>query len=91
MWDLSQNRRQKVIAVGGFTFAQRDLTFWKFDKISTDYSVLYVNLEGLSEPTNAPRGDGTVLNFPFSVIIEKRTKCYNHRIKYDWTEHSKQS
>jgi len=29
---------------------------------------------------NAPRGDGSVLNIPYAVI-EKRIKCYNHRIK----------
>jgi len=27
------------------------------------------------------RGDGSVLNFPYAVIVEKRTKCCNHRIK----------
>jgi len=74
MWYLSQNRRQKVFTIGGFAFAQRDLTFWTFDKISTDYSVSYFNLEGLSEPTNAPRGDGSVLNFPHAVIIWKTYK-----------------
>jgi len=81
MWYLNQNRRQKVFTLGGFTFAQQDLTFWKFDKITTDYSVSYFNLEGLSEPANALRGDGTSLNFPNAVIIKKRTKCHNHRIK----------
>jgi len=81
MWDLNQNRRQKVFTIGGFTFAQRVLTFWKFDKIFTDYSVSYLNLQGLSEPTNAPHGDGSVLNFPHAVIIEKRTKWHNHRTK----------
>ena len=70
MWDLNQNRRQKVFTIGGFTFAQRDLTIWKFDEISTDYSVTYFNLEVLSEPSNAPRGDGSVLNFSYAVIIE---------------------
>ena len=81
MWGLNQNRRQKAFTIGGFTFAQWDLTFWTFDKISTDYSVSYFNLMGLSEPAKAPRGHGSVLNFPHAVIIEKRTKCYNHRIK----------
>jgi len=52
-----------------------------FDKISTDYSASYFNLKGLRKPSTAPRGDGSVLNFPYAVIIEKRTKCYNHRIK----------
>jgi len=81
MWDLNQNRHQKIFTIGGFTFAQRDLTFWKFDKISTYYSVSYFNLEGLSKPTNAPHGNGCVLNFPYAVIMPKRTKCYNHQIK----------
>ena len=83
MWDLNQNRPRKVFTNKGlhFTFAKRDLTFCKFDKSSTDYTASCFNLEGLSEPTNAPRGDGSVLNFPDAVIIEKRTKCYNHRIK----------
>ena len=31
----------------GFTFAHGDLTFWKFDKISTDYSVSHFTLEGI--------------------------------------------
>jgi len=68
MWDLNQKRRQKVFTIGCFTFAQRVLTVWKFDKIFTDYSVSYLNLEGLSEPTNAPHGYGSV-NFPHAVII----------------------
>jgi len=33
------------------------MTFSKFEKISTDYSVSYFNVEGLSEPANAPRGN----------------------------------
>jgi len=37
-------------------------------------------LEGIGEPTNAHRGDGSVLNFPYAVIIEKLTKCHNHWI-----------
>jgi len=45
MWDLNQNRCQKVVIIGGFTFGHGDLTFWKLDKISTDYSVSYFNLE----------------------------------------------
>ena len=81
MWDLNQNRRQKVFTIRDFAFAQRKLTFWKLDKISTDYSVSYFNLEGLSEPTTAPRGDGNVLIVPYAANIEKRTKRYNHRIK----------
>jgi len=36
-------------------------------------------LKGL-EPTNAPRGDGIGLNFPYIVIIEILTKTYNHSI-----------
>jgi len=81
MWYLHQNSRQKVFTIGGFTSAQWDLTFWKFDKKSTDYSVSYFNLEGLGEAAYAPRGNGSVFNFPYAIIIEKRTKCHNHRIK----------
>jgi len=33
------------------------------------------------DPTNAPHGNGIGLNFPYAVIIERRTKSYNHRIK----------
>jgi len=44
MWDLNQNRRQNVFTLGG---VHRDLTFWKFEKISTDYNVSYFNLEGM--------------------------------------------
>ena len=48
MWDLNQNRRQKVFTIAGFTFAYAGhLTFWKCYKISTDYSVSYFNLEGM--------------------------------------------
>jgi len=73
MWAFNQNRRQKVFTIGGFTFPQQDLKFWKFDKISTDYSVSYFNLEELREPTNAD-------NFPYADIIEIHSKSYNHRI-----------
>jgi len=59
---------QKVFTIGGFTFAQQNLTFCKFDKISTDYNLSCCNLEGLSESTNVPRGDKSVLNFPYAVI-----------------------
>ena len=47
MWDLNQNCRQKVFTLGGCTFAHGDLTFSKFDKISTDYRISYFNLEGM--------------------------------------------
>jgi len=77
MWDLNQNRRQNVFAIGGFVFAQRDLTFWKFDKISTDYSFSYFNLEGLREPTYPPRGDRSVLNFPYVVMFENLQALHN--------------
>jgi len=35
-------------------------------------------------------GHGNGLNFPHAVVIEIHPKSYNHRIKWDWTEHSKQ-
>jgi len=35
----------------------------------------------VSPPINAPRGDGSVLNFLYAVTVEKRTKCYNYRNK----------
>jgi len=38
-------------------------------------TVFHIQLGG-----NAPRGDGSVSNFPYAVIVEKRAKCYNHRI-----------
>jgi len=61
---LNQNRHQKVFIIGGFTFDHRDLTFSKFDKISTAYSVSYFNLDGMLTVVM----DGSVLNFPYAVI-----------------------
>jgi len=44
------------------------------------YTVSHLNLEGLRPPVR-PGDDGIGLNFPHAVIIEKRTKSYNHQIK----------
>jgi len=46
------NRLKKVSGSGAFTFAQGDLTFWKFYKISKDLHCFIFQFGG-TEPTNA--------------------------------------
>ena len=69
MWGLNQNRRQKFLNRGLYICAE-GLTFWKFDKISTDLWCFIICKIGRVEPTIAPRGASTGLNFPYTFIIE---------------------
>ena len=71
-WSLAiQNRRQKVVNRGGFTFVRGD---WhsKLTKVPLIYSVSYFNLGALS-PTKNPRGDGTALSHDLTQTRDRQT------------------
>jgi len=78
MWGLNENRHQNVINRVRYTCSEGldILRIWWNPLLL----LCFIFKFGRLRPPMLPRGDRTILYIPHAVIIEIRTKNYNHRI-----------